>query len=155
MVRWDNENAPTLVLRGPSSIGSLSALRFVPAAVPAGSVKLTRTFDGAVDPVPIHADLASLLAAITDPNNPDRQGEVTFPSLIEFLDEFSASGSSITLGDWNSDATPDDYDSLVLKFDPVIKLPKVTDRFEIAYDMTPSNTDFVVVYLRATQGPAS
>jgi hypothetical protein len=149
MTRWDNESAPTLVLRGPASIDKLSALRFAPAAVPLGTVTLRRTFDGAVDPVPVHPDLASLLAAITDPNNPDLQGEVTFASLTDFMNEFSASGDPITLGDWDQDATPDTYDSLILTIDPALKLPNVADRFEIAYDLTPSLTDFVVVYLRA------
>lgn len=155
MVRWDNESAPGLALRGPSTIGKLSALRFTPAAVPTGAVKITRTFDGAAGPDPVYPDLASLLADISRPGNPERQGEVTFPSLTEFLDALSLSGGSITLGDWDKDLTPDIYESRALTLDPAVNLPSVEDRLEISYDLTPSNIDFVVVYLRATRGPAS
>lgn len=157
MTRWDsvaappNVSVPPLVLRGRSSIGGLVALTFVPGSVPIGAVTLTRTFDGAGVP-PTHPDLPTFLAAVTDPDNPAREGQVTFASLTDFLGAFNAFGSTVTLGDWDEDALPDNYQSLALPIDPPIKLPSVADRFEINYEANVPSLDAVVVYLRATRG---
>ncbi len=47
MVRWDNEAAPTLVVRGRWDARGLSALAFIPGTAPTRSVTLRRTFDQA------------------------------------------------------------------------------------------------------------
>ena len=151
MTRWDNESAPALAVRGVLSVGQLSALAFIPATAPAGKVMLTRTFDGAPGPTPIHPDLPAFLAAVTDPVNPAREAQVEFASLSVFIAAFTAAGTPITLGDWDKDLVPDEYQSLELIIDPPIKLPGVSDRFELTYALTPSATDFAVVYLRATR----
>ncbi len=147
LTRWDNESAPSLSLRGPLSIALLSALAFVPGTAPAGSVTLTRTFDGAAGPTPTHPDLATFLAAVTDPNNPAREGQVVFASLSNFLSAFTNAGDPVTLGDWDENLLLDEYQSLELAINPPVKLPNITDRLEIVYDLTPSATDFAVVYL--------
>jgi hypothetical protein len=147
LTRWDNESAPSLPLRGTLHIGRLFALAFVPAAAPAGTVTLTRTFEGATGPPPIHPDLPAFLAAVTDPNNPAREGQVVFASLNAFLSAFTAAGDTVTLGDWDQNLLLDEYQALELPIEPPIKLPNVADRLEIAYDLTPSATDFAVVYL--------
>ncbi len=158
MTRWDsmpvppNVSVPPLILRGRSSIGGLSALSFTPGSVPVGAVTLTRTFDGASGPPPTHPDLPTFLAAITDPDNPAREGQISFASLTDFLAAFNAFGSTITLGDWDEDALPDNYQSLELPIEPPIKLPSVADRFEINYEANIPSLDAVVVYLRATRG---
>ena len=51
MVRWDNESAPSLVIRGSGTVGRLGVLDFQTAMPPSGQVTLTRTFDGATTPV--------------------------------------------------------------------------------------------------------
>ena len=147
LARWDNESAPSLGLRGALNIARLSALAFVPGTAPAGTVTLTRTFDGAAGPPPTHPDLATFLAAVTDPNNPAREGQVVFASLTNFLSAFTNTGDPVTLGDWDENLLLDEYQSLELAIDPPIKLPNVSDRLEIVYDLTPSTTDFAVVYL--------
>jgi hypothetical protein len=149
ITRWDNETAPELALRGVSAIGRLSALAFVPAIEPAGTVTITRTFDGAAGPPPVVPDLPTFLAAVTDPVNPARERQLVFASLTDFLAEFALSGDDVTLGDWDQDTLPDIYQSLALTIEPPIKLPNVADRLEIEFDLTPSTTDFAVVYLRA------
>lgn len=156
MTRWDDESAPPLNLRGRSSIGGLSALVFipVPGTAPSGTVTLTRTFDDAVNPTPVHPDLGSLLAAIARPNNPDRQGQFIFPSLTAFLAAFGAAGTNVTLGDWDLNNLPDLYESLAKKIDPPIELPSVADRFEITYETAALN-HVAVLYLRATPGTAT
>src|SRR5258706_7604892 len=50
MTRWDNEDAPPLLLRGPLRIARMSAIAFTPLT-PSGTVTLTRTFDGAPGPI--------------------------------------------------------------------------------------------------------
>lgn len=147
LTRWDNEAAPSLALRGPLNIGRLSALAFVPGPAPAGTVTLTRTFDGAAGPPPLHAALPAFLAAVADPDHPAREGQLVFASLSNFLAAFTAAGDPVPLGDWDENLLLDEYQSLELTIDPPIKLPNVADRLEIVFDMTPSNTDFAVVYL--------
>jgi len=151
MARWDNEAAPALVLRGRTRIGKLSALAFIPGAAPGGSVTLTRAFDGATGAPTSHPDLPSFLAAITQPNNPERHSQTTFASLSDFLNAFVAAGDDFTLGDWNTDGTPDIYQSKALAIEPAIELSNATDRFEIAFQ-NPNFNQVAVLYLRATSG---
>ena len=151
MARWDNLTAPPLSLRGPLTIGQLAAIAFVPAATPTGKVTITRTFDGAAGPIPIHPDLATFLAAITDAAHPAAEGQVVFASFSDFLKAFKPAGTPIALGDWNQDLVADDYEPLALLIAPSIKLPRVTDRLEISYE-TPAFDQVAVVYLRATRG---
>ena len=147
LTRWDNNTAPSLALRGVRKVGRLSALAYIPAAAPAGSVTLTRTFDGATGPPPTHPDLATFLAAVTDPVNPAREGQVVFASLESFMAAFTLTGTTVPLGDWDENLLLDEYESRELEIDPPIRLPNATDRLEIVYNLTPSATDFAVVYL--------
>jgi len=149
MARWDNLTAPPLLLRGPLTIGRLSALAFIPGTAPTGKVTLTRTFDGAAGSAPVHPDLPTFLAAIADPHQPPVSGQVVFASLSDFLNAFSPDGTPITLGDWDEDLAADDYDASALAIVPSIKLPRVQDRFEISYE-TAAFDQIAVVYLRAT-----
>ena len=57
-------------------------------------------------------------------------------------------GDPVTLGDWDEDLIPDDYDSLELTIAPPIKLPGVADRLEISYGAVAFD-EVGVVYLRA------
>jgi len=147
LTRWDNVTAPSLALRGPLNIGLLSALAFVAGTAPAGKVILTRTFDGAPGPTPTHPDLPSFLAAVTDPDNPAREAQVEFATLSDFLSAFTTVGDPVPLGDWNENLIIDEYQSLELPIEPPLKLLNVADRLEIVYALTPSATDFAVVYL--------
>jgi hypothetical protein len=93
--------------------------------------------------------LPTFFAAVTDPNNPAREGQVVFASLSDFLSAFTVAGNKVTLGDWDQNLLLDEYQALELPIEPPIKLPNIADRLEIAYDLTPSATDFAVVYLGA------
>ena len=216
MARWDNQSAPTLLMRGRLSIGNLTALAFIPGTAPAGKVTLARTFDGAAGLPTTHPNLKSFLAAVAGANPPERHAEVVFTSLEEFLaaltsfkvtgrsldglaaeavpptpavlanlegikdqeiggtDEFltkleatigvietaafksvilkhTTTSEPVTMGDWDKNSVQDIYESPIRRIDPAIKLPTVADRLEVTYDLTPSTTDFAVVYLRATR----
>jgi len=85
MARWDNEVTPTLSARGPLQVGALTALAFIPAAAPVGSVTITRTFDGASGLPTSFPTLATFITAVAGDNPAARHAEVTFASLVEFL----------------------------------------------------------------------
>jgi hypothetical protein len=147
MVRWDNEAAPTLAVRGPIRAGGFSALSFVPGPMPSGTITLTRTFDGAAGTPAIHLTLADFLSAVTLPDTPGNHAQFTFASLTDFLAAFGSAGDPVTLGDWDLDGVADSYQAGVLDIVPAIRLPKVTDRLDIAYQNA-SFDQVAVVYLR-------
>jgi len=147
MVRWDDQGAQALVVRGRMRVGSLAALAFIPGTPPGGTVTLLRTFDGAAGPPAPHSTLDAFLAAIADPAV--RHAQVTFGSLNDFLDAFSAAGDPVVLGDWNADDVLDSYEAKVLTFVPAIQLPDISDRLEISY-LDAAFDQVAVVYLRAS-----
>ncbi len=151
MTRWDDkddQSAPPLILRGRTRIAEMSALYFQPGAAPSGTVTVRRTFDGASGSPSARPDFASFLSAITDPSSPDRHTEFVFASLTAFLALFTADGDTITLGDWNEDAAPDQYQSLALAIDPPVTLPLASDRFEVVFQTNKFDQP-AVLYLRA------
>lgn len=98
MVRWDNESAPPLLLRGGLSIGKLSGLAFIPGTAPTRTVTLTRTFDGATGLPLTHPTMTSFLAAVAGANPPQRHANVAFTSLKTFLaaiTSFKVTGQSL------------------------------------------------------------
>jgi len=216
MARWDNELAPALSLRGPLSIGGLSALAFIAGNEPTGTVTVTRTFDGAVGASTSHPTLNSFFAAVAGDNPAESHAEVTFTSLADFLkalasfkitdkasagmtadgvpqnvvdgmevikdeeiggeDEFvtlleatigpadtaafraiilerAATSTPVTLGDWDENNIPDEYQSLQCRVQPQIRLTGVADRFEVTYiDPNFKFDEVAIVYLRASRG---
>src|SRR5205823_1418874 len=133
MVRWDDKAAPTFIVRGRFTIGSLAALRFVSGAEPSGTVTLTRTFDGATDQPTIQPTLAAFLASVAGPNPPGRHSQVTFPSLENFLDNITSIIDPIILGDWDTNHITDSYTTLFLTIDPAIVMNSVFARLDITY----------------------
>lgn len=139
MVRWDNQAAHVLVVRGPVTIGELSALVFIAGAAPTGSVTLTRTFDGASGPAVSFPMLAAFLAGISGANA-QRNAQLVFASWSNFMAIFSPGGTPVTLG-------IDNYSPFEAALDPAISLGGVEDIFEIAYQK-PALEVNAVVYLR-------
>lgn len=148
MIRWDDQSASSLVVRGPTQVGRLSSLVFIPGANPGGTVTLLRTHDGAAGPPGAFASLGDFLNALADPSAPVQHGEFTFASIGDLLASFSTAGDPLPLGDWNEDSTADQYQPLELKLDPPIRLPDATDRLEISLGVTPLD-QAAVIYLRA------
>ena len=147
LVRWDEQAAPRLLVRGRSRVGRVAALTFIPVA-PAAPVTLVRTYDGAPGPPVNHATLADFLAAVAGPQPPERHAEVRFSTLADFLAAFSAVGDPITLGDWDANSVLDTYQAHALLLVPAIELPRPVDRLELSYgDLTLDQVG--VVYLRA------
>ncbi len=148
MVRWDNEAAPALVVRGPFSVKRFSAVAFTSGTAPSGTVTLRRTFDGAIGLPTVFPLLADFLAAVVGSNPQSRHAQVTFGTPSSFLNAFSPAGAPITLGDWNRDSLPDSYQARMLAIEPAIRLPGVADRLEIAYQGAALD-QVSVIYLRA------
>ena len=149
MIRWDNQDAPALILRGKLTIGALSALIFVSGAEPAGTVTFTRTVDGLTGQPTSYHTLTDFLAAVSGPNPADRHAQVNFQSLKEFLDNFNDAGDPVAFpGAGNA---LDSYRSKVRPIAPAIQLPGVFDLLELTYRDKAFDQD-AVLYLRATGG---
>lgn len=151
MVRWDNEAAPTLVLRGRFGVGGLSMLAYVPSPAPSGAVTLMRTFDGAIGPPAAHPTLAAFIAAVSGDAPSQRHAAIAFASLDDFITAFNVVGDPVELGDWDLNGVSDSYQARVLDFASSIRLPNVTDRLEIAYQGGAFD-QVAVVYLRVRKG---
>ncbi|MBK8985297.1 MAG: hypothetical protein IPM39_04325 [Chloroflexi bacterium] len=152
LARWDDLIAPMLDLRGRQTVSRFTALSFIPGLPPSESVILRRTFVGAVGAPTAFADLGQWVTAVTHPTTPDRHAQLTFATFSDFLAAFNPAGSPITLGDWDEDATLDDYDALLLQFATPIFLPDSADHLQLVYQ--PGSTDphfdqTAVFYIRA------
>lgn len=145
-VRWDEEDAPRLVVRGPAVIHAVSTLAFVPGAVPGGGVRITRTFDGATGP-PQKLTLAKFRTEATGPQplRPHARIQLTgFAALFTA----SAAGATVKLGDWDTDGVADVYQARRLEFTTPVELAHSGERFEVRYQFAKLNQT-AVVYLRA------
>lgn len=149
LVRWDEEAAPPLVVRGPATIDHLSALAWVPGATPGGTVTFRRTSGGAPT---AFADLDTFLAATTGADPTHTDAEV----LLAPAGALAALGTPVpgpSLGDWDTDGTVDAYTGRDRRLDPPIVLASAADRFEIRYTPpagpAPGLDQTAVVYLRA------
>jgi hypothetical protein len=151
--RWDDVAAPMFSLRGPAIFTELAALSFFAAAGPTGTVKITRTFDGA--PAPADAgDLATFIAQTTASPAPERNTFVSFASVSDLLAQLAPDGPAIAMGDRADDGTTDVYQPSHLVFPAPLVLASVADRLELSY----ANKKFdqtAVVYLRAVRKEAS
>lgn len=140
-VRWDEEQAPVLMVRGPWAVARLSMLAFLPAGPPGVAVVVRRSFTGAAGAPPPVAALTDLAAAA--------HAEVTFPALSDLLAILPPTGDAVELGDWDADLTPDLYEIRSLALVPPIVLTRSIDRLEIVTATDAGWTgNKAVVYLR-------
>jgi len=144
MVRWDDQTAPALVVRGRTEVGRVSALDFAAAAKPAGTVTLLRTRDNATGPPAGHASLSDFLASVAGDNPAQQHAQFVFASWSGFLAALTANPELITLG-------TDQYTRRDTAFDPAIQLTEAADRFEIRYEH-PAFEQTAVAYLRTQRG---
>jgi hypothetical protein len=147
VVRWQREEAhqeipapPTLVVRGPTSIPGLVVAAFLPDT-PAAEVSLLRTFDGASG---LPATAAALQELATAPHI-----RMTYTSLGDFLDEFTAPTppDTVELADLAGD--PGSYELRTFTFGPALDLPRPNDRLEISTSAGAWVASNAVLYLRA------
>ena len=148
LVRWDDQAAPALVVRGPAGVEVLAAVSFVEGAQPSGPVTLRRTFDGATGAPVAFAALPAFLDAVAADGSPQRHAEVRFASPAAFLAELSPGGDPFELGDRAGDGTQDVYEPRVARLGPPIRLPSGGDRLEIFYEHAALDQP-AVIYLRA------
>lgn len=151
-VRWDEQDAPALSLRGARTVDRLVVAAYLPAATPAptGRVRVLRTADGATGPPTEFAAVAEFLAAMADPAAARAGGVLSFGSVADFVAAFAAAADGLLLGDWDADGALDDHRLGVLTLDPPLVLPASTDRMEISLETTPFD-HVAVVHLRANQ----
>lgn len=97
-------------------------------------------------------DLAQFVTAVTDPNTPTRNAQVTFATFNDFLAVITITNDPIELGDWDEDANLDSYEPGLLEFSTPIFLPNATDRLILIYDPDSTNPKFdqtAVIYIQA------
>lgn len=133
LVRWDDEVAPPLVVRGPTAVTAIGALAWFPGAVPGGSVRIARTRGGA--PAPL-ADLDAFLAAVGGSTPTHTEASVTLAPSVA-LAALGPPAPGPSLGDWDVDAVPDSYAGHERLLDPPIVLATTDDRLEISYTPPP------------------
>jgi len=154
MVRWDDNAAPVLSVRGRITIGNLSALVFIPGTEePSGSITVTRTHEGAAGEPTNFPNLEDFLASVTDPDGAERHAQVTFTSIRDFLNELTPAGDPVMLRDLNDDVevTFFSYEPFTLTFDRVLHLASVADSLEITYENAAFDQT-AVLYMRLTRG---
>ena len=147
-MRWDNEAAPRLVVRGRVTIKSFSALANIPGAVPTGTVILRRTFDGAIGAPVNFLTLDDFFTNVGGSAPTVRHAEVSFASLDKFLAEFKTAGENVTFAGLKDDDPPAEYQARILTPASAIELPQVTDRLELIFQ-NPAFDQGAAVYLRA------
>jgi hypothetical protein len=147
MVRWDNEAAPELVLRGPAAISRISALVFEPGPTFGGTVVVRRA-DGRSGTVTHLPDLTAFLDATTGDAPVTTNADVSLAP-DDFLTALGAAGTGIELGDWDTDGATDAYTGFDRLLDATISLPAWTDVLSISYSGPATGLDQTgVVYLR-------
>jgi len=155
LIRWDDVDAPTLVLRGVRSVAELQVAFFLAGASPSGSVTLRRTHDDATGAPTVFPTLAEFLAAVNVPGAPPPapHAQFAFPTFAEFIGAFTPAGTSFVLGDRDGNGMPDSYQGMRMALAPSIRLPSARDRLEVSADVSPLD-QVAVIYLRAS-GPSS
>ncbi|MBO9409353.1 hypothetical protein J7399_18090 [Shimia sp. R9_1] len=151
MQRWDNERAPSLILRpngGPRALrlSGLDAIAFL-NGIPGGAVTLERGVSGATGAPVLHATLDSFLNAIADGPNPQLQAIVTLPSTAAFLAALGPAGAPFELGDWDTNLIRDLYVPHARRFDTPVTLRSGRDFLAIRHD-APAFAAPAVLYLR-------
>lgn len=166
LTRWDREEAPPLVVRGPRTIGELALLAFTGGGAPAGKVTLRRTFEGA--PALAHpADLAGFAAAVAAGD----AAELELPSVQALLDQDPTPTPpprpTVTLARLPDPpvgpppptpppGVPAPFQAYSVAALRDARLERPGDRFEVAYEHPafpfPSSA---VVYLRARRGTSA
>jgi hypothetical protein len=151
MVRWDNEAAPSLTIRGPATIRRISALVFAPVAL-GGTVTVLRA--SGVNPPAHLPDLPSFLAATGGEAPAQTDADVSSTPAV-FFTELGATGGSLALGDWDVDGAVDSYEAFDHVLDQPILLRTQADRLVITYAPPPGPAtgldQTAVVYLRANR----
>jgi hypothetical protein len=151
MVRWDDEVAPALVVRGPASVSRITALVFVPGPAIGGTVTVSRTEHGSPGPVTDLPNLAAFLTATGGDPPAHTNADVELAPADLFAD-LGATGDALELGDWNTDGSIDQYTGFDRRLDQAIALPTQLDRLSITYTPPPGPStgldQTAVVYLR-------
>jgi hypothetical protein len=152
MARWDTLTAPTLVARGRSRVGRITALTFLPTPGPSGAVTVLRTFEGAQGPPQDFSSTTAFLQAVSGPKPASRHARRTFGSLPIFLAALGRpSEDLVALGSSDDDTVASTYEVRSLVLTPAVELPEWADRLDIAFGGAAFN-QVGVAYLRTRAG---
>lgn len=128
------------------SIHGLSALIYAPLVISEG-IRVSVT-DGTAAPLVAFANWNNFIQAITDEKTPQRNAEITFATLNDFIAIFTPYGETVVLGDRDEDGNPDIYQPYILSFDNPVHFPNSNLSLTIAY-LGANMPQRSVVYWRA------
>jgi hypothetical protein len=148
MIRWDNESASPLLIKGPAELKILSGISFIPSDIPSGHVSIIRSFFGTTQEPKIYASLSSFWDSVAGQNSTEINAQVKFDSISDFLNTLTSTYEPLLLGDWNLEDKPDQYEVASTSFKSSICLKSKSDFFNIKYEGIKFNHPGVV-YLRA------
>lgn len=150
LVRWDDEQANPLVVRGPLQVSRVAALAFVAGPALGGTVTFARTSGTGAAPVH-HADLTSFLDAVGGVDPAETDADVALDPAAA-LAALGPATPALSLGDWDTDGVTDAYDAHDRRLDEPLVLATAADRFTVTYTPPPGPTpgldQSAVVYLR-------
>lgn len=147
LVRWDREGAAPLVVTGPTTIGAIAMVAFVPGAPPGGDVVLRRTRRDDTSPPDVVADLPAFVAATGGPDPSSTNVEVSLP-VAALLAAATPTGDGIELGDWDADTVVDQHDPSRIELAPPLVLAMPDDRLEVAHSDPTGLGDDSILHLR-------
>ncbi|MBZ2199666.1 hypothetical protein [Occultella gossypii] len=147
--RWDDEGAPALTVTGPTAVGTIAAIAYVPGPALGGTVTFARS--SGAGPTAF-ADLDGFLTAAGGAVPTHRDATVTLTPAAAL----AALGPAVPgpdLGDWDTDGTVDAYSGAARRLTTPILLA-AGERFEITYTppgASPGLDQTAVVYLRLSR----
>jgi hypothetical protein len=149
IVLWNEIETPALIMTGMRPVGGLGALHFLPGPPVAGTVTVTRTFQGAAGAPVSFGNLADFLDAVSGPSPAQTHAQVQFAVLTDYLDALGTNGDAIPFVDENG--SPRDFFPITFRFAQAIELPSRNDRLEVAFGGTTLGAN-QILYLRGIRG---
>lgn len=152
MRRWDNEGAPSLIVRPTAGARrvrakGILAMGFLPGGFTGGAVTLERGVAGSTAAPVVHPTLDDFLDAVGDGPAPQFLAQVSFASTADFLTALGPAGDPFELGDWDGDAVNDLYVPHLRQFPRPVTLRTGRDFLAIRHD-APAFAAPAVLYLR-------
>jgi hypothetical protein len=127
----------------------LATLEVLPAPPPAGTVTITRTFDGASGPPAQFATLEAFVAGVGGPSPGTTHAAVSFATIEGFLDAVGTAGDPTIFVD--EAGNPRGFPARSRLFDLPIELQSRSHVLEVAFE-APQLSAGQVLYLRALRG---
>jgi hypothetical protein len=147
---WHSEAAAPLTATGRNgAVSGLASLELLPGPAPSGTVRITRTFDGAAGPPVPQATFTAFVDAVKGVSPVSRHTTFEFASLASLQTALGAAGDPVSFVD--EAGNPQAYVSRSLQFDEPVELSSHSDRIELSFG-GPALGASQVYYIRVLRG---